>query len=407
MPVWLWSVVLTIACVGAVIWARNHVLLRWHIAELSTAFEHDRVATFLAGHGGRIVFLNPAARALAGQGGKMSIADAFSRVFPNGPSIIGRILADLDQGTYGQDDVQMPQTRFEISAKRLSHGVLWRVHVMQNPKLTTALPMLIVGRDEGILAQNDAMRALIGDGACGLDDVFETRPVVSGAPVGMKTPSGAVTVIPIVQHHNDATQDIYITQPDMAIVPPSSGGIAAALDVLPVALLHIAPEGGVLAANGQAKAMLGLQDDTTHHLSSLLEGLGRPVADWVDDILEGRLPDRSEIMRARLKEDDCFLQVTLSRILEGETASVLAVLQDATELKTMEQKFIQSQKMQAIGELAGGIAHDFNNLLTAIRGHCDLLMMGLAPDAPGYTDLDQPNREPRGGVGQPIIGVFS
>ena len=61
-------------------------------------------------------------------------------------------------------------------------------------------------------------------------------------------------------------------------------------------------------------------------------------------------------------------------VLDG-APSLLAVLSDATELKTLEAQFVQSQKMQAVGQLAGGVAHDFNNLLTAINGHCDLLLM--------------------------------
>ena len=61
-------------------------------------------------------------------------------------------------------------------------------------------------------------------------------------------------------------------------------------------------------------------------------------------------------------------------MLDG-ASSLLAVVSDATELKTLEAQFVQSQKMQAVGQLAGGVAHDFNNLLTAINGHCDLLLM--------------------------------
>jgi two-component system cell cycle sensor histidine kinase/response regulator CckA len=68
---------------------------------------------------------------------------------------------------------------------------------------------------------------------------------------------------------------------------------------------------------------------------------------------------------------------------------VLAILQDATALKTMEVRFAQSQKMQAIGQLAGGIAHDFNNLLTAISGHCDLLLLRHSQADPEYADLVQ------------------
>jgi len=65
------------------------------------------------------------------------------------------------------------------------------------------------------------------------------------------------------------------------------------------------------------------------------------------------------------------------------------VLSDTTEQKTLEQQFVQSQKMQAVGQLAGGVAHDFNNLLTAILGHCDLLMLRSDASTPDYADLTQ------------------
>ena len=53
---------------------------------------------------------------------------------------------------------------------------------------------------------------------------------------------------------------------------------------------------------------------------------------------------------------------------------------------------MQSQKMQAIGQLAGGVAHDFNNLLTAISGHCDLLLLRHDQGDPDYGDLVQINQ---------------
>ena len=71
---------------------------------------------------------------------------------------------------------------------------------------------------------------------------------------------------------------------------------------------------------------------------------------------------------------------------------MIAVLNDATELKTLEAQFVQSQKMQAIGQLAGGVAHDFNNLLTAISGHCDLLLLRHDQGDPDYGDLVQINQ---------------
>jgi two-component system cell cycle sensor histidine kinase/response regulator CckA len=127
-------------------------------------------------------------------------------------------------------------------------------------------------------------------------------------------------------------------------------------------------------------------------LSDILEGLGRPVQDWTADALAGRGDRRPEVLRVRDPERETFLQVTLTRIVHDDRPGLIAVLSDATQLKTLEAQFAQSQKMQAIGQLAGGVAHDFNNLLTAISGHCDLLLLRHDKGDQDYADLVQINQ---------------
>jgi two-component system cell cycle sensor histidine kinase/response regulator CckA len=72
---------------------------------------------------------------------------------------------------------------------------------------------------------------------------------------------------------------------------------------------------------------------------------------------------------------------------EGESAILYAL--DTTELRQVEERLAQAQKMNAVGQLAGGVAHDFNNVLQAIIGYCDLLLASHRPTDPSFPDIMQ------------------
>ena len=97
--------------------------------------------------------------------------------------------------------------------------------------------------------------------------------------------------------------------------------------------------------------------------------------------------------RNRKKNGELFReQATIAPVRDADNVIThyVAVKEDITERKKLEEQLRQAQKMEAVGQLAGGVAHDFNNMLGVIIGHAELAL--------GKADLDDSLRNNLEGI---------
>ncbi len=360
---------------------------------LADFIAEDVAPSFVTDLEGVILSSNEAARQRFGVELDETVSGTLKNTLANPGGIVFRLKETAEIEGAARENLVTRQGHMRLAVHRSGpENLLWRLEdVASLPQQTEApnLPMIVVGRSNAVLHMNDAARGLAGGRIKTLDRLFKQLPVVPGTVCDVTGAQGPVRVLVSEVDAGAGRRALYL-------LPPASEPMAQdGWDVfqnLPVPLLKVAPEGTVLAYNRMAASLIGVALTQKVHLSEVMEGLGRPITDWLKETIAGRAGQQSEFLRLKRTDREAFVQVALNRVVEDGAPALIAVLSDATELKSLEAQFVQSQKMQAIGQLAGGVAHDFNNLLTAISGHCDLLLLRHDQGDPDFSDLVQINQ---------------
>nr|WP_245780989.1 ATP-binding protein [Litoreibacter janthinus] len=358
---------------------------------------HDDMAVFVTDPSGFILSRNVAALDLFSSPEGDALEQVLGQLMGNANAIVFRLQAKAQKADSAHEHVVTRRGNFDISTYRVanSENLVWRINGQPDQPGAghaadrLSLPMFTTGGSGTVLFMNEAMRKLTGERPKSLSAIFPTIPDSSGQQSVVSGVDGPVDVMVIIV---DAVlgRTEYFLAPVTETERPAN--IMAQLEDFPIALLELDPTGRIKDSNRIARSLLFLGEDPADNMSDLIEGLGRPLSAWLSEAAEGKGLHRTEVLKCRRGPDEMYVQVTLGRAISDGEVSIIVLVNDATELKSLEEQFVQSQKMQAIGQLAGGVAHDFNNLLTAISGHCDLLMLRHDPGDNDFADLEQINQ---------------
>ena len=258
----------------------------------------------------------------------------------------------------------------DSAGRLLGNSIMTVVHPDSRELVTSLLEM---SNEQAISSQIREGKLLKLDGSVAFVEV-------SSMPIAFKGQPAIQTIVKDVTGLRELQKEMHLR--------------IAALNSAGNAIVITDREGYIVWANPAFESLSGYAlDEVTGRNPRDLIASGKQrlpfYQDMWDSILAGNVW-HGELVNRR-KDGSLYdesMTITPVRNDRGEITNFVAVKQDITARKLLEEKLLQSQKLEGIGQLAGGVAHDYNNILNVVVGYSDLLKRKLPEDDPSRQPLE-------------------
>ena len=277
----LWSVVFGLA-------RRRSRTRRIALKAISDFIEKDAIPSFVMSVDGAITSSNLTARTIFGAVDGQTLANVLRHTFANPGGILFRLREKAEKIGATQEDIVTRKGHVRLSVHQMgTDALLWRLEDIPEAKTGRgegpALPMMIAGRRGAILFMNEAARTLVGQR---LKTIYEICPEADLKNDKLVTLSGERGIFMsrlAVVDAGAGRQAVYLMPTEESGKGNPGGDLGSSFEKLPVPLLRIATDGSILSFNASAAEFVGETLTKGSQLADLMEGLGRPLVDWLSE----------------------------------------------------------------------------------------------------------------------------